>query len=103
DMGKDRGDDFREGKMTLPVIFAYARGTGEERRFWEEAIAGFRTEEEDLAHAVALIRRHGAVEATRERARHFAERACDALSMFPDSRARQALVEAARFAVSRGY
>ena len=102
-MGKDRGDDFREGKMTLPVIFAYARGDAEERRFWQEAIAGFRTEDEDLAHAVELIRRHGAVEATRERARHFAERACDALSIFPDGRARQAMVEAARFAVSRGY
>ena len=103
DMGKDRGDDFREGKMTLPVILAYARGTPGERRFWEEAIAGFRTEDEDLAHAVALIRKHGAVEATRERARHFAQRACDALSIFPDGRARQAMVEAARFAVSRGY
>jgi octaprenyl-diphosphate synthase len=103
EMGKDRGDDFREGKMTLPVIFAYARGTAEERRFWQEAIAGFRTEDEDLAHAVELIRRHGAVQATRERARHFAERACDALSIFPDGRARQAMVEAARFAVSRGY
>ena len=103
DMGKDRGDDFREGKMTLPVILAFARGNAEERRFWQDAIAGFRTEDEDLAHATDLIRRHGAVEATRERARHFAERACDALSIFPDSRARKAMVEAARFAVSRGY
>jgi geranylgeranyl pyrophosphate synthase len=60
-MGKDRGDDFREGKMTLPVILAYARGTPEERRFWEEAIAGFRTEDEDLAHAIELIRRHDCV------------------------------------------
>jgi octaprenyl-diphosphate synthase len=102
-MGKDRGDDFREGKMTLPVILAYARGTGEERKFWEEAIAGFRTEDEDLAHAVALIRKHDAVEATRERARLYAQRACDALSIFPDGRARAAMVEAAQFAVSRGY
>jgi octaprenyl-diphosphate synthase len=102
-MGKDRGDDFREGKMTLPVILAYARGNAEERQFWEHAIAGFRTEDEDLAHAIELIRRHSAVDATRERARHFAQRACDALSIFPDSRARQAMVEAARFAVSRGY
>jgi octaprenyl-diphosphate synthase len=103
EMGKDRGDDFREGKMTLPVILAYARGNAEERRFWEEAIAGFRTEDEDLAHAVTLIRRHDCVAATRERARHFAQRACDALAIFPDGRARQAMVEAARFAVSRGY
>ena len=44
-MGKDAGDDFREGKMTLPAILAYARGTAEERRFWQEAIAGFRVED----------------------------------------------------------
>ena len=103
DMGKDAGDDFREGKMTLPVILAYARGTAEERSFWQEAIAGFRSDDADFAHAVELVRRHGAVQATRERARHFAERACDALAMFPDSRARAAMIEAARFAVSRAY
>ena len=103
EMGKDRGDDFREGKMTLPVIIAYARGSAEERRFWEDAIAGFRTEDEDLAHATDLIRRHDGVAATRERARHYAQRACDALSVFPDSAARRAMVEAAQFAVARGY
>src|SRR5690554_4174513 len=103
DMGKDRGDDFREGKMTLPVILAYARGDADERRFWQDAVAGFRIEDEDLAHAVDLIRRHGAVEATRERARYFAERACDALSIFTDGSARRAMIDAARFAVSRGY
>ena len=102
-MGKDRGDDFREGKMTLPVILAYARGSDEERRFWQEAVAGFRTDDEDLAHAVELIRRHDAIAATRERARHFAQRACDALSIFRDGKARAAMVEAAQFAVSRGY
>ena len=102
-MGKDRGDDFREGKMTLPVILAYARGNAEERRFWQDAIAGFANGEEELAEAVALIRRHDCIAATRERARHFAERACDALSIFPDSAARAAMMEAARFAVSRGY
>ena len=52
---------------------------------------------------MALIRRHDCLTATRERARHFAERACDALSIFPDSAARGAMMEAARFAVSRGY
>ncbi len=103
EMGKDRGDDFREGKMTLPVILAYARGDAEERQFWEEAIAGFRDTDEDLAHAVELIRRHDCISATRERARHFAQKACDALAMFPDSNARRAMVEAAQFAVSRGY
>lgn len=101
--GKDKGDDFREGKMTLPVILAYARGTPEERKFWEDAIAGFRTEDEDLAHAVELINRHGCVAATRERARHYAQRAIDAIAGFPACEARSAMAEAAEFAVSRRY
>ncbi|HXD04301.1 MAG TPA: polyprenyl synthetase family protein, partial [Novosphingobium sp.] len=46
EMGKGKGDDFRDGKMTLPVILAYARGTDEERQFWQDAIAGFRAEDE---------------------------------------------------------
>ncbi len=103
EMGKERGDDFREGKMTLPAILAYARGNEEERRFWQDAIAGFRNEDEDLAHAIDLIRKHDTVNATRQRARHFAERAIDALSIFPDSKARAAMVEAAQFSVNRGY
>ncbi|WP_370297634.1 polyprenyl synthetase family protein [Qipengyuania mesophila] len=102
-MGKDRGDDFREGKMTLPVILAYARGSEEEREFWKAAIGGFRTEDEDLEHAIELIDRHQAVADTKLRARHFAQRAIDALSIFPDSKARQAMTQAALFAVARGY
>ncbi|MBA4163529.1 MAG: farnesyltranstransferase [Erythrobacter sp.] len=103
EMGKDQGDDFREGKMTLPVILAYARGNEEERRFWKDAIIGHRTGDDDLAHAIALIRKHGALADTRERARHFARRAVDAISIFPDGKARYAMTQAAQFAVARGY
>jgi octaprenyl-diphosphate synthase len=103
EMGKDQGDDFREGKMTLPVILAYARGNDTERQFWEDAIIGHRTSDDDLSHAKELINKHGALEDTRERARHFAQRAINAISIFPDSTARQAMAEAAQFAVARGY
>ena len=103
EMGKGRGDDFRDGKMTLPVILAYARGNEDERRFWRDAIAGFSTSDEDLAHAVELIGRHGAVDATRERARLYSQRAIDAIAGFPASEARSAMAEAAEFAVSRRY
>lgn len=89
--------------MTLPVILAYARGSAEERKFWEEAIAGFRTEDEDLAHAVELINRHACVEATRERARYYAQRAIDAIAGFPAGEARSAMAEAVEFAVARRY
>src|SRR3954471_12950477 len=53
-MGKDTGDDFRDGKVTLPVILAHARGSDVERRFWREAMEGHRASDEDLAHATAL-------------------------------------------------
>ncbi len=102
-MGKDQGDDFREGKMTLPVILAYARGDEGERKFWKDAIMGHRSSDEDLVHARELMARHNAVEDTRERARHFAQRAIDAISIFPESKARTAMAEAAMFAVARGY
>ncbi|MEN9684089.1 MAG: hypothetical protein RLZZ427_1840, partial [Pseudomonadota bacterium] len=103
EMGKGKGDDFREGKMTLPVILAYARGTAEERDFWRAAISGHRTSDADLAHAVELIRRHDAVNATRERAGHFAQRAINAIAIFPPSEARSAMAEAAEFAVARRF
>jgi octaprenyl-diphosphate synthase len=86
EMGKAKGDDFRDGKMTLPVILAYARGNDEERQFWRDAIAGFCTSDEDLAHAVKLIAKYDTVSATRERARHFAQRAIDALPGSPPAR-----------------
>ena len=103
EMGKARGDDFREGKMTLPVILAYARGSAEERSFWQDAILGHRTSGDDLAHAVRLIERHDALGATRDRARHYASRAIDAIAGFPANEARAAMAEAAEFAVARRF
>ncbi|WP_170002044.1 polyprenyl synthetase family protein [Pseudopontixanthobacter vadosimaris] len=103
EMGKTRGDDFREGKMTLPVILAYARGDEAERAFWKSAIGGHRTSDGDLGEAIGLIEKHGTVAATRDRARHFASRAIEAISIFPDGKARRAMAEAAEFAVARFY
>jgi octaprenyl-diphosphate synthase len=102
-MGKGVGDDFRDGKMTLPVILAYARGTGPDRDFWRAAIGGERVSDEDLAQAIALLRSTGALADTIERARQYARRAIDALGKFPASKAKAALVEAAEFAVARAY
>ncbi|MGE5062546.1 MAG: polyprenyl synthetase family protein [Myxococcales bacterium] len=102
-MGKGVGDDFRDGKMTLPVILAYARGTDTDRAFWRSAIGGDRTSDEDLAHATALLRSTDALADTIERARQYGRRAIDALGMFPASKAKSALAEAAEFAVARAY
>jgi octaprenyl-diphosphate synthase len=102
-MGKGVGDDFRDGKVTLPVILAYARGGDEERRFWREAMEGGRNSDEELAHGIGLLRGSGALDDTIARARTYAQRAIDALGAFPASKAKAALVEAAEFAVARGY
>ncbi len=102
-MGKDAGDDFREGKVTLPVILAYARGTPEERAFWKDAIEGRRTTDADLAHAVALIQSSRGVDDTLARARHYGQRAIDSLGCFSNSKAKAAMVEAVEFAVARAY
>ena len=102
-MGKGVGDDFRDGKVTLPVILAYARGSEEERAFWRQAMAGGRSEETDLAHATRLLRDSGALDDTFERARHYGQRAIDALGPFPAGRAKAALIEAVEFAIARAY
>lgn len=101
--GKDLGDDFREGKMTLPIILAYARGSDEERRFWREAVGGDRTSDEDLAHAIGLLKSTGAISETLERARTYARRALDCLAPFPTGKAKAALTQAVEFAVARAY
>jgi octaprenyl-diphosphate synthase len=102
-MGKGVGDDFRDGKMTLPVILAYARGSADDREFWRAAMTGERVTDEDLAHAVKLLRTSGALAETIEQARHYGRRAIDALAPFPASKAKAALTEAVEFAVARAY
>ncbi|RZM35532.1 MAG: polyprenyl synthetase family protein [Sphingomonas sp.] len=102
-MGKDTGDDFREGKMTLPVILAYARGGPEDRKFWKDAVEGRRDSDADLAHAIGLIRSTRAVDDTLARARHYGQRAIDAIAGFANSAAKDAMIEAVEFAVARAY
>ena len=102
-IGKGVGDDFRDGKMTLPVILAYARGGDADRQFWRAAISGEQVADEDLARAIALVGETGALADTLERARIYARRAIDALAVFPSGKAKAALTEAAEFAVARAY
>jgi len=102
-MGKDAGDDFREGKMTLPVILAYARGDAEARTFWKDAVEGRRSSDDDLAEATRRVQETNAVADTLARARHYGQRAIDALGIFPDSAAKRAMVEAVEFAIHRAY
>ncbi len=102
-MGKGVGDDFRDGKVTLPVILAHARGSDAERRFWRDAMEGRRVSDDDLAHATQLLHSTGAIDDAVARARHYGQRAIDALGPFPGGKAKSALVDAVEFAISRAY
>lgn len=102
-LGKTVGDDFREGKITLPVVLAYRRGNAEERAFWRRALENGDREGDDFERAVALMNRHGSLAATIERARHYGGIARDALGIFADSESKHALLGIVDFCVSRGH
>lgn len=103
-LGKNVGDDFREGKMTLPALLAVARGDSEERAFWKQAFEGDgEATPEDLERAIGLIRKHGVIPATLDRARAAGRAACNALAVFQDDDRKAALIDAVEFCVSRTH
>jgi octaprenyl-diphosphate synthase len=102
-MGKSVGDDFREGKITLPVVLAYRRGSQEERNFWKRTLEDGNQTADDLIYAQKLVERHNAIADTVERAGHYGDIARDALAIFPDSGHKSALLEAVDFCVARAY
>jgi len=101
-MGKNAGDDFRDGKVTLPVVFARDAGDEGERAFWRRVMGGDRTDD-DFHRAAALIRRHNAIALTLEAARTHAQRARAALEPLPANAYREALAELPDFVVERAY
>ena len=100
-LGKSIGDDFREGKITLPLILSFRRGTEDERQFWNRTIAEGDIQDGDLERAIALMKRHKAIEATFERARSYGGIAHDALAIFPASREKDALQQVIAFCIGR--
>ena len=103
ELGKSIGDDFREGKITLPVLLAYGTGSEVERSFWRRTLEEQEQREGDLAHAIELLNRHGCLQATWERAQTYAEMARGALGNFRDGPERRALEDAIDFCLARGH
>jgi octaprenyl-diphosphate synthase len=99
--GKNVGDDFRERKLTLPVIKAVALGDDEERTFWKRTIEKGRQEEGDLEHAIALLTKHGTLEATRAEANDWIAKARAALATLPEHPIREMLDDLADYVVAR--
>ncbi|MEN2978083.1 polyprenyl synthetase family protein [Tistrella bauzanensis] len=102
-LGKTIGDDFREGKITLPVIVAYERGTEDERRFWSRTMESLEQGDDDLDHAIELMRRHDAFGETLRRAEAYGNAARRALSDFDDGIERRTLDDLISFCIARGF
>jgi octaprenyl-diphosphate synthase len=102
-LGKNIGDDFREGKITLPVVLAFRRGSDAEREFWRRTLERGETAEADLDHAIGLMAKHRAIEDTIGRAHHYGAIARDALALFPDSKMKSALAETVDFCIARTH
>ncbi len=99
--GKNVGDDFRERKLTLPLIKAVAKGSDEERAFWKRVIEKGDQRDGDLEHAITLLNKHNALEDTRQEALAWAARAKQAMGVLPQSELRDLLIELNEFVVSR--
>lgn len=100
-IGKNTGDDFRERKLTLPVIKAVARADAEERAFWTRTIEKGDQRDGDLAQAIALMARHGAMEAARAEALAWADTARRSLDLLPAHELRDMLADLADYVVAR--
>lgn len=103
ELGKSIGDDFREGKITLPVVLSFRRGGEEEREFWRRTMEEGEQTEDDFERAVVLLERHGAIRDSLERARHYGDVARDSLAIFPDCAEKQGLLEVIDFCIRRAH
>ncbi|HEV2558074.1 MAG TPA: polyprenyl synthetase family protein [Microvirga sp.] len=102
-LGKNVGDDFREGKITLPVVLSFRRGNDGERAFWKRVLEAGEVGDRDLEQAVGIMRKHRALDDTIERARHYGAMARDALALFPDGDMKKALLGAVDFCIARAH
>ncbi len=102
-LGKSVGDDLREGKITLPVVLSYRRGSDDEREFWRMTLQEGDVDDGDLERAISLMEKHGALADTIERARHYGTMAHDALAIFPESDYKAAMLESIAFCIERAH
>uniref|UniRef100_A0A2A4Z984 Polyprenyl synthetase n=1 Tax=OCS116 cluster bacterium TaxID=2030921 RepID=A0A2A4Z984_9PROT len=100
-LDKNIGDDFREQKITLPIIFAYREGDKEERKFWNRTLKDGDQQDGDLEFAIGLLAKYNTLKKTKLRAEHYASKAVQALALFPKSDIRTALEQTVAFCIAR--
>ncbi len=103
ELGKSIGDDFKEGKVTLPIILAWAKANDEERQFWTRTIAKLDQKDGDQGHAMDLMVKHDTLNDTVKRAEYYGTIAQGSLNIFPDSEIKETLMELVDFCIRRAY
>ena len=100
-LGKNIGDDFKEGKITLPIILSYIRSNKKEKEFWDKTIVNLNQNKDDLNKAINIMKKYDCIFDTIERARHFANVAIDSLGIFKDSKYKIALINLLKSSLKR--
>ena len=100
-LGKNIGDDFKEGKITLPIILAYLRSNDEEKIFWNKNLVNLDQSPDDLAKAILIIKKYNCIKDTIDRARHFTNVAIDSLETFENNEYRKTLMNLISASLSR--
>tara|TARA_Y100001970_G_scaffold174598_1_gene213059 strand:+ start:166 stop:1194 length:1029 start_codon:yes stop_codon:yes gene_type:complete len=101
DLGKNRGDDFKEGKVTLPVILAYLRSNNSEKKFWKKTIENLNQNKDDFEKAIFIIKKYDCIEDTVKRAKHFASIAKDSLGTFENNQYKNILINLVESGITR--
>lgn len=102
-LGKSVGDDFRDGKITLPVVLALQRGSSGERQFWRRTLEQLEQQDDDLLQAIELLERHAALTDSVAQAVQYGDTARRALADFPDSPAKSAMLDLIDFCLERAF
>ena len=102
-LGKKMGNDFKEGKVTLPIIIAYKNADFKEKLFWKRTFEEGKQDPSDLEEAVAYFHKYNAFEKTIEKAKSYQAKALDELEYFACSPIQDALIDLTNFVVNRSY
>jgi len=103
-LGKSIGDDFRDGKVTLPVMLAYQRGNAEEQAFWQRCLEGHDNfSPEDFVRANQLIQAHNSVADALREAAIYGDEAKAAIACLPEGEPKEALLDTLEFCLARQY